>query len=359
MVSQVMSAPSNGRTAPPRCCRLAPPVLQSIRVMPLAQDHIDHDRLFKELLETFFAAFMELFFPEASRAIDFGHVKFLQQEVFTDLTAGEKHEVDILVETRLKDEPGLILVHIEPQAYVQKEFAERMYIYFSRLYEKYRRRILPVAVFAYDQPRDEPDTFSLGFSFLDVLRFRFYKLELKKLYWRDFIQSDNPVAAALLSKMGFLPEEKVRVRIEFLRMLARMKLDPARMELTAAFFETYLRLSPEEEEEFNRQLGRIDQKEVEAIMQLTTSWHEKGRMEGRAEGEAIGLQQGELKATRAAILDFLESRFGECPAGVAASLEGLKELEQLKKLRREVFKADSLEEALAVLAAATDGSREN
>ncbi|MBC7347636.1 MAG: Rpn family recombination-promoting nuclease/putative transposase [Clostridia bacterium] len=319
----------------------------------MAQDHIDHDRLFKELLETFFAAFMELFFPEASRAIDFGHVKFLQQEVFTDLTAGEKHEVDILVETRLKDEPGLILVHIEPQAYVQKEFAERMYIYFSRLYEKYRRRILPVAVFAYDQARDEPDTFSLGFSFLDVLRFRFYKLELKKLYWRDFIQSDNPVAAALLSKMGFLPEEKVRVRIEFLRMLTRMKLDPARMELIAAFFETYLKLSPQEEEEFDRQLGSVDQKEVEAIMQLTTSWHEKGRMEGRTEG----VELGKLEETRTAILDFLESRFGECPAWVATSLEGLKELEQLKKLRREVFKADSLEEALAVLA--TDGSREN
>jgi len=34
------------------------------------KDKIDHDRLFKELLETFFAEFMELFFPEASRAID-------------------------------------------------------------------------------------------------------------------------------------------------------------------------------------------------------------------------------------------------------------------------------------------------
>jgi len=150
--------------------------------MRSAEGHIDHDRLFKELLGTFFAEFMDLFFPEAARAIDFAHLKFLQQEVFTDLAAGEKHEVDLLAETRPKDEPGLILVHVEPQAYVQKDFAARMFVYFSRLYEKYRRRILPVAVFAYDQVRDEPDLFALGFSFLEVLRFRFYKLELKKLY---------------------------------------------------------------------------------------------------------------------------------------------------------------------------------
>ncbi|HCJ78641.1 MAG TPA: transposase, partial [Desulfotomaculum sp.] len=101
----------------------------------MKKNQIDHDQLFKELLETFFVEFMQLFFPEAYQAIDFTHLKFLQQEVFTDVTAKEKHIVDILVETRVKEEPGLILVHVEPQAYVQKDFNERMFIYFSRLYE--------------------------------------------------------------------------------------------------------------------------------------------------------------------------------------------------------------------------------
>ncbi|HBQ28029.1 MAG TPA: transposase, partial [Desulfotomaculum sp.] len=166
----------------------------------MKKNQIDHDQLFKELLETFFAEFMQLFFPEAYQVIDFTHLKFLQQEVFTDVTAGEKRIVDILVETRVKEEPGLILVHVEPQAYAQKDFNERMFIYFSRLYEKHRRKILPIAVFTYDQVRDEPDTFEQGFAFLDVLRFCFYKLELKKLSWREYINLDNPVAAALLSK---------------------------------------------------------------------------------------------------------------------------------------------------------------
>ena len=33
----------------------------------MIKNQVDHDRLFKELLETFFAEFIQLFFPEAAR----------------------------------------------------------------------------------------------------------------------------------------------------------------------------------------------------------------------------------------------------------------------------------------------------
>lgn len=71
-----------------------------------------------------------------------------------------------------------------------------MFIYFRRLYEKYRRRILQIAVFSYDATRDEPSEFNLGFSFSDVLRLQFYTVKLKKQNWRDYMKQDNPVAAA-------------------------------------------------------------------------------------------------------------------------------------------------------------------
>lgn len=59
--------------------------------------------------------------------------------------------------------------------------------------------------------------------------------------------------------------------------------------------------------------------------------------------------EGKLEETRAAIVEFLESRYGECPAGVTATLEGMSDLEQLKKLRREVFQADTLQEAVQAI----------
>jgi hypothetical protein len=265
------------------------------------------------------------------------HIKFLQQELFTDITVGEKHQVNILVETRLKGEPGLILVHVEPQSYIQKEFHERMFIYFSRLYEKYRRKIIPVAVFSYDQVRDEPDTLKLGFPFIDVLRFHFYKLELKKLNWRDYIHHDNPVAAALLSKMGFKPEEKVRVKLEFMRMLARMKLDPARMELLGGFFETYLKLSREEEEQLYTELGKMDEKEVSTIMQVTTSWHEKGRIEGA------------IEAKQDAICKYMLARFKQDPDSVCKKVKLLKDKDALDGILMDLYSAKSAEEALTII----------
>lgn len=276
--------------------------------------------------------FMELFFQEASQFIDFSHLKFLSQEVFTDVTVGEKRAIDILVETKLKEEKQIILVHIESQSYLQKEFAERMFIYFSRLYEKHRCKILPISIFSYDKIHDEPDIFQLGFSFLDVLKFNFYKLELRKLHWREFIKSDNPVAAALLSKMGYRKDEKVQVRLEFLKMLTRMQLDPARAELIGGFFHSYLKLNKQEQARFEQEVNRLGKKEAEIIMQFTTPWHEKGWLEGQSK----------------LILRQLKKRFGEVPADIEEIIKSL-EREKLEEVGEALFEINSIEELRKLL----------
>lgn len=54
--------------------------------------------------------------------------KFWQQEVITDVLDQEQHVVDILVETRLADEEGIILIHVEIQAqYVLKELFHKVF----------------------------------------------------------------------------------------------------------------------------------------------------------------------------------------------------------------------------------------
>jgi len=60
----------------------------------------DHDRLFKELLSTFFIEFLELFLPQVAQTLDRNSVRFLQQEHFADLTTGEDKIVDLLVEVK-------------------------------------------------------------------------------------------------------------------------------------------------------------------------------------------------------------------------------------------------------------------
>ncbi|KIP22646.1 hypothetical protein JV16_00326 [Anoxybacillus ayderensis] len=252
---------------------------------------VDHDRLFKELITTFFEEFLLLFFPHVHEHIDFQHVSFLSEELFTDVTAGEKYRVGLLVETKLKGEDSLIIVHIENQSYVQPSFPERMFIYFSRLFEKYRKRMLPIAVFSYDYLRNEPSSFTLQFPFFDVLQFRFLTVELRKQNWRDYIRHDNPIAAALLSKMGYTESERIELKKQFLRMIVRMELDEAKQRLLIGFFETYVKLSDEEEQQLRNEVNEMETKEKEKVLELIISYEKKALEKGLKEGVERGLQQ--------------------------------------------------------------------
>ncbi|MDF2925235.1 MAG: transposase [Paenibacillaceae bacterium] len=265
--------------------------------MPLAKKWginglIDHDRLYKELLQTFFREFMELFFPEAAAQLDFTQAEFLSEEVVTDITGGTKRRLDILVKTLMKEEEMFILVHMEPQSYYEEAFPERMFLYASRLYEKYRLRVLPVAVLSHNKNIDEPDVFGWHLPFLEVLQFRYYRLQLRKYNWRDFTHSNNPVAAALLSSMGYNEDEKIQMKLEFVRMMTQMQLDPARMELLMVFFESYLPLKKEEELLVAREIERIYGEGGGPAMKWETARVKLAREEALEEGMEKGLEKG-------------------------------------------------------------------
>jgi predicted transposase/invertase (TIGR01784 family) len=118
---------------------------------------IDHDRLFKELLSTFFMEFLELFLPDLARTIEPDSIRFLQQEYFVDLTAGEEKVIDLLVEVRQAGEAMAFLIHLEAQAASEANFTQRMFFYFARLYQKYLQRVYPIVVFSFAEPyREEP-----------------------------------------------------------------------------------------------------------------------------------------------------------------------------------------------------------
>ena len=256
------------------------------------KERISHDRLFKQLIETFFEEFMRCFFPDIHKQIDSTHVRFLPKEVFTDITAGEKREVDLLVETKLLNVPCLLIIHAEEQEEYQPNFPERMFVYFGRLYEKYRCIILPIAMFAHGKNIQEPDQFTIELPFKKVLTFEFLVVQLKQKNWREFLRQDNPVAAALMSRAGYTKKERVQMKLEFLLMITRFELNPAKMQLIVSFFETYLRLGEQEEMELTEKIHQLQPKEETKIMELYTSWELRGMQKGVQQGMEKGMQQG-------------------------------------------------------------------
>jgi hypothetical protein len=303
--------------------------------------YTDHDQLFKELLRTFFKEFLEVFFPSVFEAVDQKHFKFLQQESFVDINKGEKKIVDLLVETKLKDEDSVIVVHVETQAQPEEDFNERMFIYFSRLYQNFRCRILPIAVFSHDAAVKEPLEFRIGFPFFSVLDFRFLTLHLRHRDWREYIRSDNPAAAALMSKMNYTQEEKVRVKLEFLKMLVRMNLNPGQKEYITQFFETYLPLTPEEDSELQERINNeFSEEEVGIMITLMTSWERKGRKEGKEEGKGEGKSE--------MLLMIAKKRFTFLTPEIEEKIAGLS-LGQLDEVALALMEMDTLSELETLL----------
>ncbi len=267
-------------------------------------ESIDHDRLFKLLLTTFFVEFIEMFLPEVAAYLDRGTIEFLDKELFTDLTSGERHEVDLVARARFRDQEAFFLIHIENQASAQDMFASRMFRYFSRLHERHGLPVYPIALLSYDAPlRAEPDRYTVAFPDCVVMDFKFKVVQLNRLNWREYVRRPNPVASALMTKMRIAPADRPRVKLECLRMLATLKLNAAKAALIATFMKTYLKLSAEEFGVYNRELAEIPAEEREVVMQLTNEWMD------------LGLEKG-LGQLRQVVTSQLRRRFGPLPAAL-------------------------------------------
>ncbi|AEH52458.1 hypothetical protein BCO26_0399 [Heyndrickxia coagulans 2-6] len=286
-----------------------------------------HDRLFKELIQNFFKEFMEAFFPDVSADLDYRRVRFLSQEQFTDFLGGEQKRVDILAETKVKGKDTVILIHVEPQSYYQKLFPERLFRYYMMISLRHRKPVLPIAVFSYEEKTETPDTYTFAFHNIEILRFHYLSIHLIKKNWRDYIRSNNPVAAALLSKMGYTKKERVQVKLEFLRMLARMELDPAKMRLLYGFFDFYLKLNEKEEAEVMENIKMLDPDEAEQVLKLPNSYFDRGYRKGKEEGR----EEGEEKLKRF-IANLLKN---QVDLKIIAQASGLSE-EEILKIKRQI-----------------------
>lgn len=310
---------------------------------------IDHDRLFKELLSTFFLEFLELFLPEMLDYIEPETVTFLDKEVFTDVTAGDRFETDLLAQVQFRGNPSFFLIHVENQASAQPAFGKRMFRYFARLFEKHDYPVYPIVVFSYEQPSISAlNEFRIDFPDFLVLSFNYRVIQLNRFNWRDFLTKQNPIASALMAKMNIAPEDRPKVKANCLRLLVTLKLDPARMQLISGFIDTYLQLTPEEETTFNIEIGRAEPEEQEEIMEIVTSWMRKGIEQGLEQGLEQGRREGELKF----LLRLLTNTLGPLPLDVELRLRGLSET-QLEALGDRLPTLTSIETLIGWLNDAT------
>ena len=183
-----------------------------------------------------------------------------------------------------------------------------MFFYFAKLHQEYLLPIYPVVIFSFDKPqRPESTNYKVSLANLEVLNFNFTSIQLNQLSWRDFLNQQNPIAAALMAKMKIQPIDRPKVKAECLRLLATLKLDPARTRLISGFVDTYLTLNVTEEQTFQTELDRMGLNKEEKVMEIVTSWMRTGM---RNEAEKLVLRQ-------------LNRRFGPIEAELEQQIQAL------------------------------------
>jgi hypothetical protein len=179
-----------------------------------------------------------------------------------------------------------------------------MFRYFARLHEKYGLPVYPVALFSYDTPRSRhKDHYEVKFPDRRVLSFRYRAIQLNRLNWRDFLRKPSPIAAALMTKMKIAPEDRPRLMLECLRMIATLKLDLARSALIREFMTAYLRLTSEQDIVYNQHLRDLSPTEKRPIVAMIDMWS--------------------AKRLCTDIVLLLEHKFGALPASTREAIDAL------------------------------------
>lgn len=299
---------------------------------------ISHDRIFKELLTVFFIDFIELFFPKVANYLEKDSIVFLDKEVFTDVIKGETHEVDIVVKGKFVGKEAFFLLHLESQAQQQADFGERLFKYFARLFEKYHLPIYPIVIFSFDSPKkQEPSNYKVTFPDLEVLSFNYQVIQLNRLDWKDFLNKPNPLASALMAKMQIAKAERPKVKLECLRMLASLKLNPAKTRLISGFIDTYLKLTAAEETILQQNIDKINLVEKEVVMEIVTSWMQKGIEQGLQQGLQQGRQEGEILI----IKKLLNRKLGNLDSEILEKIEKL-DLAKIEELADAILEINNI-----------------
>ena len=324
----------------------------------------DYDGPWKEAIETNFADFLHFYFPQVHEQIDWSeNPVFLDQElraVVRDAELGRRF-ADKLVRVRLlRGEIEWIYVHIEVQGDMQSEFAERMFVYHYRLYDRYRRPVASLALLADDQADWRPQRYAYDVCGCSLqLRFPVAKL-------RDWMGCEarledhrNPFALVTLAHFATRatrndPSARHVAKWRLVKQLYQRGWDRQQVIKQFKVLDWMMQLPEGLDQQFKLELVNFEE---ESKMPYVTSIErlaikegvEKGLIQGMADGiakgMAKGLEQGRVEGKLQGLSRLLVRRFGELPAWAQARLHAATEAE-LDVWMDAVLSSDSLEAVL-------------
>ncbi len=309
----------------------------------LKSESIDFDATWKDILDVFFQWFMKLFFPLIHEDIDWKQgYESLEQElrkIVPKAEVGDKRVDKLMKVHRKNGDVTWVYIHLEVQSQRDSTISERMYLYNSMLYLRFKKPIMSLVVLGDDQPNWRPDCFeydlwgckiSLKFPTVKLLDYRNKMEELKK--------KKNPFAFFVIAHLKTLETEgNLQQRFDYKDVIAKEMLEQGftyeEVSHLFKFIDTLMKLPDDLEQAF---LDKFYAYQEEKNMPILAPFEEIAMNKG--------IQIGSLREAQVTLIDILEEQFGDIPFSLIDNVNQIEDISQLRKLRRKALKAKTIEE---------------
>ena len=310
---------------------------------------MDHDQRFKVLLQEFLREFIELFFPEIARRLDFTEVTWLDKEAFLDLPRGAKRVLDLVARLKTREpvlgqparEGGetLALIHIEVEGEdTVAPLRADMYHYYEVLCRRERLPVLPLALYLRVGLEGRgTDVYEESFWEYRTVRFEYQYAGLPALDAAAYIDGDNILGVALAPLMRMAAEVRSELMARALRQIGGSSENPARKELLADCVLAYAELSDVQEQELDRLLNTEPYAEARVV--VPNSYLDRATRRASEQGLQAGRQEGRREVLQAQ----LETRFGPLSEQARGRLEAWP-ADGLLELGKEILAGKNLRE---------------
>lgn len=173
----------------------------------------DFDSPWKNILNRFLQAFLQFCLPEAAAAIDWSKEYTLLDKELQALNRRQeigKRIADVLFRVYLRSGKEVwLLIHVEVQAHPESHFPERMYVYNYRIFDRYHKPVMSIAILADEDPGWRPTAYQQS-TWYNELHFKFTTVKLLD-YARQretLFQQSNPFAIVVWAHLEALKTRK-------------------------------------------------------------------------------------------------------------------------------------------------------
>ncbi len=311
---------------------------------------IEFDSPWQKALEVHFQDFINFFFPQAGKEIDWNRgFEFLDKE-FQKAVRGAKvgaRFVDKLVKVwTVENEETWVLIHVEIQNQKHVDFAERMFVYYYRIYDRYRAKIASLGILGDENPGWRPVQFNRELWHCQLsFHFPMIKLADYRQNWSSLEGTRNPFAVIVMAHLAAQetrnhPSDRFVSRMAITQRLYEKGYEKQSISDLYRFIDWVMSLPEDLEEKFENELQRYE----ESINMEYLSGIERRAI---ARGMQKGIEQGQEKMRKpllGALQLSLELKFGKKGLEFLPVIEQLKSADELSTFQDKLKSAQTVDE---------------